>query len=598
MTHRNAHQRLAEGEVIVSQHTQVPSEADVIVCGGGPTGLSMAYLLGRAGLRVAMFERRATTTALPKGQYVHASAAEFFRQWGVWDLLEHAGWETEKSNGQGFYVNVVNGPVVAAPAIKGSHQDYERKWEPLSPVYPRKIPAADYEAAIRRQASRWPHVGLHFNSRVVEVDQQADGVRVSVQDSESLARSDMSAKYLVACDGSHSFVRSQVGRGQDHGPTFGNQILVEFRAALEDTLGRDGFFHSFILHPLYAGWFGSQHPENGLWRYSFRHDEEELPGADLVLERIRGALGMPELPVDIIQFYRFDYTTGILRNWREGRIFFAGDSAHWHSPWGGYGMNSGIQDANNLAWKLALAVKGLAGDGLLDSYEVERRSKALITVKSATYNSLHYQAIAEAVRLGEGALMVQGKISPEGKTFLEQRVAPHIDNSVLHTGYQFGTVYRSKAIRPSGEIVPTPQLCEYQETTVPGVRAPHAWLLKPDDQKVSTIDLWDGQFTLIGAELAAKWEQACLSVQQEFELEVRCVSVTGQGELRAADEKFAALYARVPGEAVLVRPDGFIAAKLRASSDEDAHKELAYSLRLILGRESDRLAQVLESVSA
>ena len=133
---------------------RIPSDVEVIICGGGPVGLSMAYLLGRAGVRVALFERRASTTTLPKGQYLHASTGELFMQWGVWDLLGDAGWSTESSNGQGFYVNVANGPVAEIRAVEGSHDDYVRKWEPLSPVYPRKVPASDYEAAIRRQAAR------------------------------------------------------------------------------------------------------------------------------------------------------------------------------------------------------------------------------------------------------------------------------------------------------------------------------------------------------------------------------------------------------------------------------------------------------------
>lgn len=149
-----------------------------------------------------------------------------------------------------------------------------------------------------------------------------------------------------------------------------------------------------------------------------------LPVDEVILERIRGALGMPELRVELVQTYRFDYSTGLLRNWREGNVFFAGDASHWHSPWGGFGMNSGVQDAANLAWKLEMVLKGQANDTLLDTYQVERRSKALITVKSATYNSLHYQAIAEAVRVAEGPLMVQGRISREAATFLSARSPP------------------------------------------------------------------------------------------------------------------------------------------------------------------------------
>src|SRR5690606_3727658 len=118
---------------------------------------------------VALFERRPSTTTLPKGQYLHASTGELFRQWGVWDLLGKSGWETERSNGQGFYVNVANGPVAEIRATDADHADYEAKWQAYSPVYPRKVPASDYESAIRRQACGWPNVSLVFNTRVIDV---------------------------------------------------------------------------------------------------------------------------------------------------------------------------------------------------------------------------------------------------------------------------------------------------------------------------------------------------------------------------------------------------------------------------------------------
>ena len=138
---------------------------DVAICGGGPSGLACAYLLGRAGLSVALFEKRASTTTLPKGQYVHASTGELFRQWGVWNRLEKAGWSIARSNGQGFYLNVAKGPVAEIRQSSGSDFNYMKKWEHLSPAYPRKVPASEYEAAICRQADQWPNVGLHFATR-------------------------------------------------------------------------------------------------------------------------------------------------------------------------------------------------------------------------------------------------------------------------------------------------------------------------------------------------------------------------------------------------------------------------------------------------
>lgn len=556
-----------------------PITTDVIICGGGPVGLATAFLLGKFGLSVTLFERRPSTTTLPKGQYVHASTGELFRQWGVWDLLKDAGWETEKSNGQGFYVTVADGPVAEIRATFEPHAQYVKKWEKYSPAFPRKVPASEYESAIRHQAAQWPNVDMQFNTRVTDVNQDRGRVGVTVQHTESLQYQEYQASYLVACDGAHSFIRSRLGTGQDHGPTFGNQILVEFRANLDDTLGKDGFFHSFVLPPKYAGWFGSKHPSTGLWRYSFRHDEDTLPPEPLMLERIRGALGMWDLPVEIVDIFRFDYSTGLLRRWREDNVLFAGDAAHWHSPWGGFGMNSGIQDANNLAWKLSLVVKGVASDSLLNTYQTERESKARITVKSATYNSLHYQAIAEAVRVGEGSYFSKGTISPEAKTFLQQRADPHGENSVLHTGYQLGTVYTNGAILATGEPAPTPELGNYVETIIPGVRAPHAWLQDTGGTRISTIDLWGAGFVLIGYQCSANWYDAADNLSNKLGISLRFINVGHEGDYFPADEKFSRLYGQNVGGPILVRPDGFIAAQLseHPSSSYEAALELVLS---------------------
>lgn len=561
---------------------------DAIICGGGPVGLSFAYLLGRAGLRVALFEKRASTTTLPKGQYVHASTAEFFRQWGVWDRLDKAGWSIERSNGQGFYVNIAQGPVASIRAVHGSDADYIRKWEHLSPAYPRKIPASDYEAAICRQASQWPNVALHFATRVTEVERTGDLVRVEIEQTESGLASAVHARYLIACDGAHSLVRSRLASGQDHGPTFGNQVLVEFRAQLDENLGRDGFFHSFVLDPRYAGWFGSKHPETGLWRYSFRHDEDELPDAAILLERLKGALGMPALAVEIVRVYRFDYSTGLLRKWREGNVLFAGDAAHWHSPWGGFGMNSGVQDANNLAWKLALVAKGIASADLLDTYEVERKSKALLSVKTATYNSLNYQAIVAAVQIGEPTLFSSGEISAAGAEFLRQRVEPHGDNSVLHTGYQLGTVYASRAIIADHAMAPTPTLKDYVESTVPGVRAPHVWLRDRHARRVSLIDLWGPSFVLLVLQRPEHWVPAAEKIARTSGVALRTLHVGMGGDYVAEDAKFLDLYGADGHQAFLVRPDGFIARRFAeplhsCDSPEDAFTLLADTFGKILG---------------
>ncbi|TKT70280.1 hypothetical protein YH63_001990 [Afipia massiliensis] len=542
------------------------TDVDVIICGGGPVGLALAYLLGRWGLRTTLFEKRASTTILPKGQYVHAQTAELYRQWGVWSLLEKRGWPIEKSNGQGVYVNVSRGPVAQVRATTGKEADYAKKWERLTPVYPRKIPASDYEAALCQQARQWPSAEIHFSTRVVDVRPSDTHVTVRVRNENTGAEREVRGRYLVACDGAHSFVRNRVGQGEDHGPAFLNQVLVEFNASLDDTLGRDGFFHSFVIDPRYAGWFGSKHPDTGVWRYSFRHDEDSVPDHETIFARIRGALGM-DIPIEILQIFRFDYTTGLLRRWREGNVFFAGDAAHWHSPWGGYGANSGVQDSNNLSWKLAMVLKGIASDSLLDTYEIERKAKAWQVVKAATYNSLHFQSIVQSVVVGEPKLATEGELSEVGRQFLQQRFDPHGDNTVLHTGFQLGTVYDSHAVIRDGAVAPVSDLKNYEETTVPGVRAPHVWLRDKKGQRLSIVDLWGTSFRLVISGDSQIWRQTVSAFHAETGIPLTLIDVSPEGDYEPLDVKFEKLYTK--NGVVLVRPDGFVMRRFTSSPAAD-----------------------------
>lgn len=566
------------------QVDQQATETDVIICGGGPVGLALAYLLGRAGVKTVLFEKRASTTTLPKGQYVHAHTAELYRQWGVWDLLRDKGWRVMRSNGQGVYVNVANGPVAEVRAAYESEEKYAEKWAALSPVYPRKVPAHDYEAALFTQASQWPDLQLHFSRRVVDVSTGRNQVSVQVNCENTGAQTVVRARYLVACDGAHSFIRNRIGGGEDNGPAFLNQVLVEFAADLEDTLGKDGFFHSFVLDPRYNGWFGAQHPDDGLWRYSFRHDEDTIPGDDYLLARIRGALGMPDLPVEIKKTFRFDYTTGLLRSWREGPVFFAGDAAHWHSPWGGFGANSGVPDVNNLAWKLAAVLKSEAGQGLLDTYQTERKSKAYQTVKTATYNSLHYLAIAQAAIIGEPDLHRHGKISKSARQFLKERIKPHGENAVLHTGYQLGTVYQSAAIITDGSEQPDAALVAYRESSVPGVRAPHVWLTGPAaGEQQSLLDHLGGEFVLVISENTDAWQAAC----DQVGVPCRLLNLSPASPLQADREKFDHVYGEDGHyEAFLIRPDGHIARRFETGSARAAVALLSDTFDRILDRQT------------
>lgn len=186
-------------------------------------------------------------------------------------------------------------------------------------------------------------------------------------------------------------------------------------------------------------------------------------------------------------------------------------------------------------------------------------------------------------RVGEGELFAQGKISAEAQLFLSQRAVPHGDNAVLHTGYQLGTVYQSQAIVTNGEVPPLPELANYVETTIPGVRAPHAWLEDAAGRRMSTIDLWGRRFVLCGHRMQRHWTTATERVAQSLGIELVPINVSADDAYRPLDSKFESLYGRLLGDVILVRPDGFVAAKLRAESLESAVCTLENTMQTILG---------------
>lgn len=332
----------------------------------------------------------------------------------------------------GLLSGVADGAVAEVRQSVESDEAYARKWQALSLVAPRKVPASDYEAALRRQALSWPTVKLHFSATVAGVAQDGEKVTLAVRgptgDTQRIA-----CRYLVACDGARSFVRSQLGAGEDHGPTFGNQILTGLRADLDDTLGRDAYFHSVILDPRHAGWFGSQHPGSGLWRYSFRHDEESLPTPDDVKARIRGALGLPELPVEIVETYRFDYTTGCATG-ALGECCLPA-TPRTGIPLGGLWRQHQRSGCQQPRVEARSGGAGTASADLLDTYPAERKPRAELAIKAATYNAMHFQAIVAAALVGEPNAARNARLGETAAAFLRAAVTRHGSASILHTGF-------------------------------------------------------------------------------------------------------------------------------------------------------------------
>ncbi len=289
-----------------------------------------------------------------------------------------------------------------------------------------------------------------------------------------------------------------------------------------------------------------------------------------LIELVRVGAGVPDLPVKIDGIARWRATSDVARRFQEGRVFLAGDAAHLMPPNGGFGGNTGIHDAHNLAWKLALVLKGVAGPELLDTYETERKPVGKFTVEQA------YTRYVTRTATYLGAKDFQ----------------PPANDFNIELGY----LYRSPAIRAeNGEDKghngghkgqdgghDDPRLTFGR----PGSRAPHVWLNR-GGARVSTIDLFGRAFVLLSTFEGAAWctaARAAASRFQGLELETHCV---GTAPLRDPDLRFQEAYGLSATGAVLVRPDGFVAWRAKSATG-DLEATMAQTFAALLGKPEAR----------
>jgi len=245
-------------------------------------------------------------------------------------------------------------------------------------------------------------------------------------------------------------------------------------------------------------------------------------------------------------------TADTAERFRDGRIFIAGDAAHVMPPTGGWGGNTGVQDAHNLAWKLALVLKGIAGESLLATYEEERRPIGELTVE---------QAYTRYVLRTDPSIPKDTMQAP-----------------VNDLNIELGYVYRSTAVVP--ELADVPAHVNPREShAMPGTRAPHYWLQR-DQQQISTLDLFGRNFTLLAGADGAAWCEIAPGAAKQVGLNLD-VFAPGQDGLEDPSDGLSAAYGIEPSGCVLIRPDGFVAWRAPNASGASVAL-LSQALRSIL----------------
>ncbi len=342
----------------------------VVIVGGGPVGVALAIELGRRGIDCALIERRSDIAPIPKGQNLTQRSLEHFYFWGIVDQLRAAR-TTSRTSDIGMittYGNLMS-EYHSALSTRGGARDFYFQ-------APERLPQYETERVLRIKMAALPKVTARFGWDAIAIEQDASGVRVTIAQEGGADRAVIEADYLVGCDGAHSFVRTQLGIEREGSDFEQRMVLAVFRSTeLHDALTR---------FPTTSTYRAMQPYLKGYWQFFGRVDDDEtwffhapVP-ADARTDNfdfhalIQEAAGCRfAAKFDHVGFWQM--RVAVAEDYQVGRAFIAGDAAHSHPPYGGFGLNNGLEDVVNLGWKLAANLQGWGGGALLESYAAERR---------------------------------------------------------------------------------------------------------------------------------------------------------------------------------------------------------------------------------
>jgi 2-polyprenyl-6-methoxyphenol hydroxylase-like FAD-dependent oxidoreductase len=546
-------------------------DVPVLIVGGSLVGLSAALFLRGHGVDVLAVERHAGTAINARAGHFHLRTVEILRSAGLEDAVRRMSEEQYPPDG-----GINNVESLAGREIANYFPNLNAGVDEFSPTARLFINQDALEPILRTRAAELG-ARLRYRTECTSLEQDADGVTAVVRDLESGAESSVRARYVIAADGNRSPVRERLGIGMRGHGLLSHSITIYFRALAD--LGpllrdRNQGVH-YVTNPLMRGFFRLDRSGNaGFLVVNLVGDTSRpeivaafpsAPWANVAegiteqraLELLRAAIGVPGIPVVIENIATWRAEANCADRFADGRVFLAGDAAHVVPPNGGYGGNTGVQDAHNLAWKLALTLAGVAGPGLLDTYDAERRPVGELTVE---------QAFTRYVT----------RVAPYLGT---ENTQPIVDDFSMEIGYRYDS--------PAVVLEPgSPPLHEHPRESAgrPGGRAPHVFLDR-DGTRLSTLDLFGRNFVLLAGPEGGAWKDAAPTVAKGLGVALDAY-VVGSDGLADAGDSFPGSFGISPSGAVLVRPDGFVGwrAVTAADAPEDA---LRQALRALLCRGDD-----------
>lgn len=446
------------------------TDTQVLIIGAGPVGLTLAIALGHRGVNCTLLERNDAPSGLPKMERCNARTMEIYRRLGISDQVRQAGFPQNAPMDVFIVTSLVEEPILRLPygsvnelkADIAAHNDGTRTLEPYQ-----LISQYTLEPLLKKIAEQDPHITVRFGCEFTRFEDHGDHVSGFFRRSEEGEEQELTARYLVGCDGGSSPVRKQLGiklRGDGNLLTL-RQALFRCDDLYERIpIGKGRHYH---VADGQSGFIIVQDDTRHFTLHAVTEHDSDMPR---LFEQIVG------MPIEYETLYIGEWTQHLLLadEYARGNVFIAGDAAHLVIPTGGLGMNTGVGDAADLSWKLAATLEGWGGPQLLASYDTERRqigARNVAASKRANAGRRSWRA-AWCPEIREGS--EKGRAARENLARIADREQRKTNEILgIEAGYRY---IDSPLIWPEPGTGPDPDNTQYSPTTWPGARIPHVWL--------------------------------------------------------------------------------------------------------------------------
>jgi len=564
--------------------------------------------LSQLGVDCLLVNARPTTSTLPRASLLNQRTMEILSDLGVAELVYERSTPPANMRYSAWYAGF-HGPTSDHGREIGRAECWGAggrlpEWVAASPCLSTNLPQHRLEPILRAKAEELAPGRVRFGHELVGLEQDTDGVTSTIVDVPGGGRYRVRSRYLLACDGGRTVGRLS-GIQLDGARDLVRMVSVHLSADLSawardpDVLIRwlwlPGAGVGAALVPHGPRRWG---PDSREWSFHFSYDTADPRALDdtAVIADMHAALGVPDLDANIHAISRWSVEGVVARQFRRDRVFLLGDAAHRHPPTGALGLNSAVQDAHNLCWKLAATLSGQASDQLLDSYETERKPITSSYVRrSLEYAMNHFvtdQRLADPAGDADAPWRLLRAAWSNDEASADARRAVHRALAVMslefdHHNVEYGYTYTSTAVVDDG--TPAPRAIDpirvYQPSTRPGHPLPHAWLTSDTGGRQSTLHLvHPGRFLLIAGEDGHEWCDAAAKLAAETATAIDTARI-GHADGDYLDPRSTWIRHRgiTPRGAILIRPDRFIGWR-SAGPATDPTAELNHAINTILSR--------------